>query len=207
MMSEGHNSRFLGSMLPSQRNAREEVDDQSSPIRAKGIGEIHDKGQGLRSGKSTAPGIHPDDPRVDAIVMLHVDPRLPTGTIGITPGPVNAAADELQSKLDDIFTEGVAARHARHADLNAMVHQWALDRGFDFFAPEGYRSKSLTCVANNRNIDVPEFLKRLKERHSLILDGGYGKLKGKTFRISNMGDETPETISALIAALDDCLPA
>ena len=34
---------------------------------AKGIGEIHDKGQGLRSGKSTATGIHPDDPRVDAI--------------------------------------------------------------------------------------------------------------------------------------------
>ena len=25
------------------------------------------RGQGLRSGKSTAPGIHPDDPRVDAI--------------------------------------------------------------------------------------------------------------------------------------------
>ena len=34
---------------------------------AKGIGEIHDKGQGLRSGKSTAPGLHPDDPRVDGI--------------------------------------------------------------------------------------------------------------------------------------------
>ena len=29
---------------------------------AKGIGEIHDKGQGLRSGKSTAPGIHPMTP-------------------------------------------------------------------------------------------------------------------------------------------------
>jgi amidohydrolase len=36
-----------------------------------------------------------DDPHVDAMTMLHVDPRLPTGTIGITPGPVNAAADEL----------------------------------------------------------------------------------------------------------------
>lgn len=34
---------------------------------ARGIGEIHDKGQGLRSGKSSAPGMHPDDPRVDAI--------------------------------------------------------------------------------------------------------------------------------------------
>jgi len=113
----------------------------------------------------------------------------------------------LQSKLDDIFTEGVEARHQRHASTNAQVHEWVRKHGFEFFAPEGYRSKSLTCVANNRNIDVPEFLKRLKERHGLILDGGYGKLKGKTFRISNMGDETQATITELIAALDDCLPA
>jgi predicted TIM-barrel fold metal-dependent hydrolase len=34
---------------------------------ARGVGEIHDKGQGLRSGKSTAPGMHPDDPRMDAV--------------------------------------------------------------------------------------------------------------------------------------------
>lgn len=36
-----------------------------------------------------------DDPRVDAIAMLHVDPRIPAGTISVTPGPVNASADEL----------------------------------------------------------------------------------------------------------------
>jgi amidohydrolase len=36
-----------------------------------------------------------DDPKIEAVAMLHVDPRLPTGTIGITPGPVNAAADEF----------------------------------------------------------------------------------------------------------------
>jgi uncharacterized protein len=34
---------------------------------ARGIGEIHDKGEGLRSGKSRAPGLHPDHPQVDAI--------------------------------------------------------------------------------------------------------------------------------------------
>ena len=34
---------------------------------ARGVGEIHDKGQGLRSGKSKAPGMHPDDPRMDAV--------------------------------------------------------------------------------------------------------------------------------------------
>ena len=112
----------------------------------------------------------------------------------------------LQSKLDDIFTEGVAARHARHADLNALVHQWVRDRGFDFFAPEGYRSKSLTCVANNRAIDVAALAAAMKSKHGFIIDGGYGKLKGKTFRLSNMGDETRETVGELLTALDAELP-
>lgn len=34
---------------------------------ARGVGEIHDKGKGLRSGKSNAPGMHPDDARMDAL--------------------------------------------------------------------------------------------------------------------------------------------
>ena len=36
-----------------------------------------------------------DDPNVEAIAMLHVDTRLETGQIGITPGPVSASADEM----------------------------------------------------------------------------------------------------------------
>jgi amidohydrolase len=36
-----------------------------------------------------------EDPKVDAIAMLHVDSRLETGVVGITPGPVNASADEF----------------------------------------------------------------------------------------------------------------
>ncbi len=111
----------------------------------------------------------------------------------------------LQSKLDDIFSEGVAARHARHAELNAMVHDWVRARGFDFFAPEGFRSKSLTCVANSRGIDVAALAATMKAKHNFIIDGGYGKLKGKTFRLSNMGDETRATIGELLAALDASL--
>jgi predicted TIM-barrel fold metal-dependent hydrolase len=34
---------------------------------ARGIGEIHDKGKGLQSGKLKAPGMHPDDARMDAV--------------------------------------------------------------------------------------------------------------------------------------------
>ena len=36
-------------------------------VGARGVGEIHDKGEGLVSGKSKAPGMHPDDARMDAL--------------------------------------------------------------------------------------------------------------------------------------------
>jgi len=111
----------------------------------------------------------------------------------------------LKHQLEVIFNEGIENRFARHERLNGLVHDWVRRNGFEFFAPEGYRSKSLTCVANNREIDVAKLNAILKSDHSLIIDGGYGKLKGKTFRISNMGDETDETIQSLIASLDDAL--
>jgi aspartate aminotransferase-like enzyme len=111
----------------------------------------------------------------------------------------------LQSKLEDIFEEGLDARYARHERNNALVQDWVKRTGFEFFAEEGFRSKTLTCVANNKGIDVLAMAKKLREKHHLVIDAGYGKLRGKTFRLSNMGDETEETVSHLLACLDDCL--
>ena len=108
----------------------------------------------------------------------------------------------LEHQLRRFAAEGLEARHARHARLNGMVHDWVRRNGFDFLAPEGFRSKTLTCVRNNREIDVAKLNSILKTEHSLVIDGGYGKLKGLTFRLSNMGDETDATIAALLAALD-----
>ena len=111
----------------------------------------------------------------------------------------------LRSKLNEIAAEGIEARYERHRKLNAIVHGWVEERGFDFFATKGYRSLSLTCVKNTRGVDVVEWITRLRDRHRMVIDGGYGRLKGKTFRISNMGDETEDTIRGLLEALDDTL--
>jgi aspartate aminotransferase-like enzyme len=111
----------------------------------------------------------------------------------------------LQFKLDEIFEEGLEARYARHARTNALVHDWVRRAGFDFFAEEGFRTKTLTCVKNNKGIDVLEFARRLREKHHLVIDPGYGKIRGQTFRLSNMGDETDKTVSHLLACLDDVL--
>lgn len=124
----------------------------------------------------------------------------------MTPStPVIPLVYALRSKLDDIAQEGLEARYERHARLNAMVHRWVQERGFGFYAANGYRSLTLTCVKNNRKVDVSAWIARLRERHQIAIDGGYGKIKGETFRISNMGDETEASMQTLFEALDDSL--
>ena len=124
----------------------------------------------------------------------------------MTPStPVIPLLYALRSKLDDIAEEGLEARYERHARLNAMVHRWVQERGFAFYAADGYRSLTLTCVKNNRKVDVGAWIARLRERHQIAIDGGYGKIKGETFRISNMGDETETSMQTLFEALDDSL--
>ena len=80
-----------------------------------------------------------------------------------------------------------------------------LAKGFKLFPKEGHGSVTLNCFANTLNKDLTVLNKVLKSKHGLIIDGGYGKLKGKTFRISNMGDETDETIAAMLRSLDAAL--
>jgi aspartate aminotransferase-like enzyme len=111
----------------------------------------------------------------------------------------------LQSKLNEIFEEGLTNRFERHARTNALVHDWVKRTGFDFFAEEGFLSKTLTCVKNNKGIDIVDLARKLREKHHLVIDPGYGKLRGQTFRLSNMGDETEETVAQLLDCLDDCL--
>jgi aspartate aminotransferase-like enzyme len=115
----------------------------------------------------------------------------------------------LSSKLDDFFAEGLNNRYARHLKTNQMVHDWAAKHGFTLFPEKGFESVTLTCVNNGakpggRAVDVAKLQKLVKDRGFLI-DGGYGKIKGTTFRISNMGDETEASMTPLITALDEAM--
>lgn len=111
----------------------------------------------------------------------------------------------LQHILSGIAKEGFAARQERHAKTNAMIHAWGAKHGFPLFAPEGFRSKALTCFATPDALNLPGFIKELKSKHGFLINGGYGKIKGRTFRISNMGNETEATMNELITAMDDVL--
>jgi aspartate aminotransferase-like enzyme len=118
-------------------------------------------------------------------------------------GHVNA----LAFKLGEFFAEGLEARYARHKKLAGMTRAWAAGHGFTLFPEPGFESLTLTCINNGakpggRAVDVAKLQKLVKDQGFLI-DGGYGKIKGKTFRISNMGDETEASMAQLYAALDN----
>src|SRR5579862_34248 len=115
----------------------------------------------------------------------------------------------LASKLEDFFAEGLEARYARHRHTNQMTRDWAGKHGFTLFPETGFESVTLTCVNNGarpggRVVDVAKLQKLVKDQGFLI-DGGYGKIKGTTFRLSSMGDETEATMKQLYAALDNAM--
>ena len=112
----------------------------------------------------------------------------------------------LKERLDVMLAEGLDNRFARHAETNALVHAWGEKNGFELLAPEGFRSLSLSCFVTPDNLDQGGWIKSVIANHGLAINGGYGKIKGKTFRISNMGNETPETMQELFDALDAELP-
>ncbi|HUD64875.1 MAG TPA: amidohydrolase family protein [Candidatus Sulfotelmatobacter sp.] len=75
---------------------------------ARAVGEIHDKGKGLRSGKSNAPGMHPDDPRVDALFEK-------CGELGMPISLHVADPIWMYQKMD------------RHNDGLMNAYEWRLD--------------------------------------------------------------------------------
>ena len=52
-------------------------------------------------------------------------------------------------------------------------------------------------MKNNKNIDVAKLQKALKDKYKVLIDGGYGQIKGKSFRLAHMGDETLDTVVAI----------
>ncbi|QSR84553.1 alanine--glyoxylate aminotransferase family protein [Methylacidimicrobium sp. B4] len=111
----------------------------------------------------------------------------------------------LRQKLAEIAAEGIENRYARHRQNAEIVRSWVKEKGFSLFPKEQFASLSLTCASNTRKIDVAKWIQLLRNRFHCVIDGGYGKLKGQTFRISHMGDETPQTVRQLLGWLDECL--
>jgi uncharacterized protein len=181
---------------------------------AKGIGEIHDKGQGLRSGKSTAPGIHPDDPRVDAIWEKAAELHMPVSLHVADPiwmyQPMDAHNDGLMNayewRLDNQpnivklpgMIEILERTASRHRNTTFIACHFAnLDYDLNHLGDILDRNPNLYADISARYAEtapIPRFAAKFYERYSNRLvygtDMGFDPAMYKvTFRILESADE------------------
>lgn len=109
----------------------------------------------------------------------------------------------LRTQLGRIFQEGLENRFKRHRLMAGRVRRWALDN-FDLFAEKGFESDTVTCIENTLGIDISDLQSRLLDKGYMI-SGGYGPLKGKTFRIAHMGDLRLKDIEELLCVIDETI--
>ncbi len=107
----------------------------------------------------------------------------------------------LDRQLDDMMAEGMENRFARHLAMRDRTLEWSKSKGFEIFVTPGYESPTVTCLANNLEIDISALNKYLRG-HGMIISNGYGDLKGKTLRIAHMGDTQPHEMEELFVAMD-----
>lgn len=109
----------------------------------------------------------------------------------------------LKEQIKRILSEGLENRYRRHLEMAEYTRDW-VRKYFELFPEEGYESITLTCVKNTRGIDVNWLISELRKR-GMIISNGYGKLKGKTFRIGHMGDLTLNEIKELLSIIEEIL--
>ena len=110
----------------------------------------------------------------------------------------------LDLQLDRILAEGLDNRFARHSAMAKRVQDWAEAHDLSMYAPEGYRSQTVTTIKNEHNIKVSDLNAFLKQREMRIA-GGYGPIKESTFRIAHMGETQMEDIAKLLEAMEEYL--
>ncbi|XPV76936.1 MAG: pyridoxal-phosphate-dependent aminotransferase family protein [Desulfovibrio sp.] len=131
--------------------------------------------------------------------------------------PNTTLANQMCMQLDYIVNvEGVDNRFARHLQLQKFTHNWVeAQKGLRLFAPEGFRSPTVTCVQTAQGTTVAE-LKQLKEdmrARGYLFDPGYGKLntnleaagKPPVFRIGHMADLQQPLLEKYLKELSEAI--
>jgi len=183
-------------------------------VGARGVGEIHDKGSGLVSGKSKAPGMHPDDRRMDAVwdrcgelgmpISLHVaDPIWMYQKMDKTnDGLMNAYSWRLDNQpnivnlpgMIDIF-DRTLARHRKTTFI--ACHFANLDYNLARLGEMFERNPNLHADTSARYAEtapIPRFASQFYEKYADRLlygtDMGFDKPMYRiTFRILESLDE------------------
>lgn len=107
----------------------------------------------------------------------------------------------LDVGLDLMLEETLPALIKRHDRAAKRIREEIKKMGLELFADESHASPVLTSVKSDKS---GEIVAAMRER-GIELAGGYGPLRGKTFRIGHLGFFTDEEIDETLKSLKICL--
>lgn len=107
----------------------------------------------------------------------------------------------LQAQIKRIEKEGLGNRIKRYSDLAKMTRNWAKSKGHSMFSEAGFHSDTISCFRNDAGWDLFKLSDKLFEL-GYRFSNGYGKLKGQTFRIPNMGETDESKLSKYLHHID-----
>ena len=111
----------------------------------------------------------------------------------------------LHEALRLILEEGLEARWERHRRAHAVLVQGLERLGLSLFTPAAHRLPMLNVVNIPQGVDDAAVRSAMLER-GIEIAGGFGPLKGKTWRVGLMGvNADPERIETLLGALEEVL--
>jgi alanine-glyoxylate transaminase/serine-glyoxylate transaminase/serine-pyruvate transaminase len=104
-----------------------------------------------------------------------------------------------------ILEEGLEARWARHLKAHATLAAGLERLGLELFTPATHRLPMLNVISIPDGVDDASVRQALLER-GIEISGGFGPLKGKTWRVGLMGTNADAgRIETLLGALDEVL--
>ena len=111
----------------------------------------------------------------------------------------------LQASLRLIRAEGLEKTWARHAQAAKAVREGVRYLGLELFGDQRYASNVVTAFLPPDGVGPKQISDCMFDRHSILITGGQGELRGHILRIGHLGTidmaQVERTLSALREAL------
>ena len=118
----------------------------------------------------------------------------------------------LDVQVRALSAEGVEARWARHAAMQAATESWvaslaaSVDPAFGMLAPAGARSPTVSCITLPTTLTSGAIVDGVAAR-GYVIGSGYGPLKENTIRIGHMGDHDVAGVTRVLAIVREVVEA
>lgn len=110
----------------------------------------------------------------------------------------------FREALDELAEEGLKARIRNYRKKSALIQKSAERLGLKFLVAKDARSHVLTAIWTPDHISYEDMHDRLKKK-GFVIYAGQSKLKGRIFRISNLGSVSERDLSEFFAHLGGIL--